>query len=70
MTLERLRDLTVAPLSASQRRTTLFSALDALVTNLILLSIPCELWINGSFLTEKLEPDDIELWFVIKSKRL
>lgn len=39
----------------------LFAELERLVNDLIGSSVCCELWIDGSFLTEKEEPDDIDL---------
>ena len=40
------------------RREHLFLHLEELVQDLLRQSIACELWINGSFLTEKEEPED------------
>jgi hypothetical protein len=65
--MKRLHDIAVAPFHMSQRRPALFGALTGLVADLVGASMTCELWINGSFLTEKLEPNDIDLSFVMKS---
>jgi hypothetical protein len=64
MTMARLRVLTVAGFPSSVRRPTLFSELERLANDLSIANVVCELWIDGSFLTEKPEPDDIDLSFV------
>ncbi len=43
------------------RRSHLFLHLEQLVQDLLLREIRCELWIDGSFLTEKPEPSDIDV---------
>lgn len=63
MTVDRLRDLTVTRFIGSARRPILFAELERLVSDLLALRVVCELWVDGSFLTEKDEPDDIDLSF-------
>jgi hypothetical protein len=62
MSVDYLEDLTVTRFE-SGRRAYLFSELRRLVGDLSASAVVCELWINGSFLTEKEEPDDIDLSF-------
>jgi len=63
MGLTELRDLTVARFPVSVRRPMLFAELERLTADLNRLHVVCELWVDGSFLTEKMEPDDIDLSF-------
>lgn len=63
MRLPDLRILTVDRFPGSTRRPMLFIDLERLVNDLDSMSMVCELWVNGSFLTEKDEPDDIDLSF-------
>ena len=65
--LSRIRNEFVEPFN-NLRRFNLFGALNSLVRNLERLSIRCELWIDGSFLTEKIEPDDIDLSIMIEAE--
>jgi hypothetical protein len=47
---------------ASQaRRETLFHALEGLTQRLLVAKIPCNMFVDGSFLTEKPEPDDVDV---------
>jgi hypothetical protein len=63
MTVADLRDLTVAPFPNSATRAQLFSELERLIDDLDKAAVVCELWIDGSFLTQKLDPGDIDLSF-------
>lgn len=63
MSLPELRRICVDRFSSSTRRPLLFAELERLTSDLTSLGIICELWIDGSFLTEKDEPDDIDLSF-------
>jgi hypothetical protein len=57
-----LETLTVTNFKASTRRPKLWRSLMRFCEELRDLGIaPCRLWLNGSFLTEKVEPDDIDL---------
>jgi hypothetical protein len=42
------------------RRQTLFYGLEELVQRLLVATIPCKVFVDGSFLTEKPEPDDVD----------
>jgi hypothetical protein len=63
MELGELRVLTVVRFPHSHRRPMLFPELERLVDDLNARNVVCELWVDGSFLTEKEEPDDIDLSF-------
>lgn len=63
MDMGELRAVAVTPFSKSVRRIPMFAELERLVSDLIALNLTCELWVDGSFLTEKPEPDDIDLTF-------
>lgn len=41
----------------------LFAELERLVDGLAAMNVVCELWVDGSFLTEKADPDDIDVSF-------
>ena len=56
-----LYDLVVGAFPLSQRRPMLWKNLQWLIAELRRLRLPCRLWIDGSFLTQKIEPDDIDL---------
>lgn len=57
-----LFDLTVARFKTSTRRPELWASLMQFCEELRDAGlIPCRLWIDGSFLTEKVDPDDIDL---------
>jgi hypothetical protein len=65
MTLSSLKALTVDAFPLSLRRAMLFAELERLASEINSASACCELWIDGSFLTEKPEPDDIDLTVVL-----
>ena len=48
-------------------REKLFLGLEELVQRLLLAEIPCEFWVDGSFLTEKEFPDDIDIFILVDS---
>lgn len=66
LTVEELRAL-CAPASSSGRRQYLFARFCDLLALLARLGIPIEIWLDGSFLTEKQEPDDIDLVVLFSS---
>lgn len=57
--------LTVDAFPSSAMRPALFKELERLAADVVAACACCELWINGSFLTEKPEPNDIDLCFAI-----
>lgn len=63
MSMGDLHAICVGMFPASAGRPILFAELQRLVADLQALHLTCELWIDGSFLTEKQEPSDIDLSF-------
>lgn len=62
MDLMALYALTVGDFKASARRPLLWSSLMTFCEELRDEGVlPCRLWLDGSFLTEKIEPDDVDL---------
>ncbi len=64
MDLAAFRVLCVDAFPLSTRRPVIFETLMDLHEKLVALAAPCELWLDGSFLSEKLEPDDLDLTIV------
>ena len=65
LSLAELEELAVVPFSSEGPRSALFNDLTSLVQRLSTFGIKCELWVDGSFLTEKPDPADIDLTIVI-----
>lgn len=65
MSLDELEILTVAnpPFHLSSIRSHLLGNLRILLTRLFDANVIGEAWINGSFLTEKIDPEDIDVVF-------
>ena len=61
MTMTELRELTVARYANVGRRIDLFTKLERLVSELVAQKVPCDLWIDGSFLTDEDDPWDIDI---------
>jgi len=59
-TFAELHDLLVLELPNSKTRPALWKSLEWLVVELKARAIKCELWINGSFTTEKIDPDNVD----------
>lgn len=61
LSIPELRSLCVGRFTASTTRPALLIELERLVNTLDSLSIRCDIWVDGSFLTEKVDPGDIDL---------
>lgn len=61
LTLTEARSLCVEAFSTSVRRPALFAELLRLLDFLDQFPISLSLWLDGSYLTEKIEPDDIDV---------
>ncbi|MGJ5096504.1 DUF6932 family protein [Bradyrhizobium oligotrophicum] len=63
MTLSGIEALCVHPFTgqARKRREKLFYALDELVQELLRVKLPCTAFVDGSFLTEKPDPSDVDV---------
>lgn len=55
-----LKKLVVDDFPLSKRRQALWDNFVAIAAHLKNLKIPCDIWIDGSFLTKKIDPDDID----------
>ncbi len=68
MTVAGVRRLCVDRFPHSVTRPGVMENLSSLVDLINQRSFAAELWINGSFTTQKLNPDDVDLVLVIKAK--
>ena len=64
MTLDQMRDLFVEPATDNAARARMFALFDQWVHRLRQLNITATAWIDGSFVTRKPEPSDLDcvLW--------
>ncbi len=68
---DELRVLTVDGFPASSTRKALWDSLQLLVSELRGHNLlPAKLWLDGSFLTEKIDPDDLDLCVEIEVDRI
>jgi len=58
--LASLRALTVDRFTLSVTRARLWSNFQEVVDDLIRVQISCDIWIDGSYLTEKIDPEDVD----------
>ena len=68
MTLTELQLLCLDRFGRPSTRDQIFSALELLIADLTTWGVRCELWIDGSFLTEKHDPDDADLTVIIEQE--
>jgi hypothetical protein len=63
LTLSEIEALCVFPFAGPSRtrREHLFYALEEFVQRYLVERLPCEIFLDGSFLTEKPEPDDVDV---------
>ena len=67
-TFEQLAAVFIEPFARPERRRYLLGRLEAYLREVQALGIGYELWIDGSFATEKEEPGDIDLLFVVDAE--
>lgn len=60
LTIEEVR-FRLAPTGADEVRTTMYLSLYTLYKRLLDSGVKCEMWIDGSYVTKKPSPDDIDL---------
>ena len=67
MTLERLKDIAVEGFDGADReyRRKLFLKFEELYQALLVVRLPCSIFVNGSFLTEKGSPGDLDAMVLI-----
>lgn len=66
LSVEELRSLCVAP-GCDTRRFDVYAALYGLLKRLEGLGVACEAWVDGSFVTQKGAPDDVDVSIMIES---
>ena len=60
MDLDELKSMVVDKFPLSKRRQELWNNLVKIVDKLKALKVPCKIWGDGSFLTEKIDPSDVD----------
>ena len=60
-TISELKNLCVDPFPHSSTRQDIMTGFEAVVNSLSSKNIDAEVWVNGSFLTEKLNPNDSDI---------
>jgi len=60
MGMADLKALVVDGFPLSQRRSVLWDNFVKIVDRLRQLRVPCKIWVDGSFLTQKIDPDDVD----------
>jgi hypothetical protein len=67
-TLEELQDRCVDAFKLSKTRANLMASFRTLAEILASAGVKCTLWLNGSFVTEKIDPSDIDFVAVVDSR--
>ncbi len=65
-----LAALCVTPFATSHRRSLLLNGLLAFIKEVTNIGIAGELWFDGSFITQKVDPDDVDLLVVFDGKTM
>ena len=68
MTLDALRQICVTSFALSKTRLTIMAGLGQLVQDVSKYGIVADLWIDGSFVTEKLDPEDADVVFSVRAE--
>jgi len=66
-TIEQIRALCVTNFPRSSTRKDLMAKLEIAVARIQAVRVPSELWIDGSFLTVKIDPDDVDFALIVPS---
>ncbi len=61
MSISDLRELCVGKFDLSHNRAEMMAGIEAIVKRLRKAGILGQLWINGSFVTEKIDPNDVDI---------
>jgi len=67
VTIDELRAKCAAPFSKASRRHHLMANLEKAVQRITKAAFPADLWIDGSLLTSKIDPLDIDLALIVAS---
>lgn len=65
MTLPQVKAAFVDAFPGNATRERLYRSLEEYIQRLLVADICCEIWLDGSFLTEKQHPDDIDVAMVL-----
>ncbi|MCG8271553.1 hypothetical protein MIC97_08565 [Aquamicrobium sp. NLF2-7] len=65
MTLVEVWARYVAAFDEHPSRAAIYWKLERIVQDILVAAIPCDLWLDGSLLTRKLEPNDLDITIVI-----
>jgi hypothetical protein len=65
MTMEEARRLIVERFPGNLHRAALFALLEQFVSDILEVGIPCEVWVNGSLVTEKEQPADVDVTVIV-----
>ena len=66
----QLDSIFLEPFSEGERRRYLIDRLNAFISEFLSLGLNSELWIDGSFSTTKIEPQDIDILFLIDKNQV
>jgi hypothetical protein len=66
MTLEEIEALCVTQFPGNVRRRNLYFKLEAFVQQFLVAGICCQIWVDGSFLTTKEDPNDLDVTVMIE----
>jgi hypothetical protein len=68
MTLAQLERMCVHSFNYRPSREALFVNLERFVQDFLLAKLPCEIWVDGSFLTEKPDPQDVDVVAILDAE--
>jgi hypothetical protein len=67
MTVEQIRDICVTNFPLSKKRKGIMDNLEHIISCLSLVGIVADVWVDGSFMTEKIEPEDSDIVVCIEN---
>jgi hypothetical protein len=67
MSVADVQGMCVAAFPLSQTRQVIFTGLQTVITELTTSGVQGEMWLDGSFLTEKIDPEDVDLVVRVQS---
>src|SRR5690242_1026672 len=67
MTLAQIRTAFVDNIGGSRRRKPIMEGLEKIVQRLVADAIEADIWVDGSFATKKIDPDDSDILVLITS---
>jgi hypothetical protein len=65
LTLQQLRNLCVDDFPDSKERAQILAGLEAVLERAWAVGIRCTVWLDGSFVTKKIDPDDVDFILLI-----